>query len=347
MKAQLEQIKINALAALDAAETPAALEELRVKLLGKKGELTAVLKMMGKLSPEERPVMGQLANAVRAEIEDKLEERKAAIHAAVLEAKLAAEAIDVTIPGETVTVGHQHPMNQVLQQIKDIFVGLGYEVIEGPEVELASYNFTRLNIEEGHPSRDRSDTFYFTDDDSILLRTQTSPMQVRYMENHKPPFCMLAPGRVFRKDEADATHSPMFHQIEGLVVDEHITMGDLKGALISMMRMIYGADSQMRFRPHHFPFTEPSCEMDMQCHKCHGTGEIDGQVCSTCHGEGWIELLGAGMVHPEVLRCCGIDPDKYSGFAFGMGLERMAMGRMKINDLRLIFDNDVRFLNQF
>ena len=347
MKAQLEQIKLNALAALDAAETPAALEDLRVKLLGKKGELTAVLKMMGKLSPEERPVMGQMANAVRAEIENKLEQRKAAIHAAVLEAKLAAEAIDVTIPGETVTVGHQHPMNQVLQQIKDIFVGLGYEVIEGPEVELASYNFTRLNIEEGHPSRDRSDTFYFTDDDSILLRTQTSPMQVRYMENHKPPFCMLAPGRVFRKDEADATHSPMFHQIEGLVVDEHITMGDLKGALISMMRMIYGADSEMRFRPHHFPFTEPSCEMDMQCHKCHGTGEIDGQVCSTCHGEGWIELLGAGMVHPEVLRNCGIDPEKYSGFAFGMGLERMAMGRMKINDLRLIFDNDVRFLNQF
>ena len=347
MKEQLELIKRNALAALDAAETPAALEELRVKLLGKKGELTAVLKMMGKLSPEERPVMGQLANAVRAEIENKLEERKAAIHAAVLEAKLAAEAIDVTIPGETVAVGHQHPMNQVLQQIKDIFVGLGYEVIEGPEVELASYNFTRLNIEDGHPSRDRSDTFYFTDDDSILLRTQTSPMQVRYMENHKPPFCMLAPGRVFRKDEADATHSPMFHQIEGLVVDEHITMGDLKGALISMMRMIYGADSEMRFRPHHFPFTEPSCEMDMQCHKCHGTGEIDGQVCSTCHGEGWIELLGAGMVHPEVLRNCGIDPEKYSGFAFGMGLERMAMGRMKINDLRLIFDNDVRFLSQF
>ena len=238
-------------------------------------------------------------------------------------------------------------MNQVLQEIKDIFVGLGYQVVDGPEVELASYNFTRLNIEEGHPSRDRSDTFYFTDDDSVLLRTQTSPMQIRFMENHKPPFCMLAPGRVFRKDEADATHSPMFHQIEGLVVDEHITMGDLKGALITMMRKIYGADSEMRFRPHHFPFTEPSCEMDMQCHKCHGTGEIDGQVCSTCHGEGWIELLGAGMVHPTVLENCGIDPEKYSGFAFGMGLERMAMGRMKINDLRLIFDNDIRFLNQF
>ena len=347
MKQQLEAIKVSALTAFDAAENLAALDELRVKFLGKKGELTAVLKMMGKLTPEERPVMGQMANAVRAEIEAKLEERKAAIHAAVLEAKLASEAIDVTIPGETVAVGHQHPMNQVLQQIKDIFVGLGYEVIEGPEVKLASYNFTRLNIEDGHPSRDRSDTFYFTDDDSVLLRTQTSPMQVRYMETHKPPFCMLAPGRVFRKDEADATHSPMFHQIEGLVVDEHITMGDLKGALITMMRKIYGEESEMRFRPHHFPFTEPSCEMDMQCHKCHGTGEIDGNVCSTCHGEGWIELLGAGMVHPEVLRNCGIDPEKYSGFAFGMGLERMAMGRMKINDLRLIFDNDVRFLNQF
>ena len=347
MREQLEQIKQNALAALDAASTPAGLEELRVKLLGKKGELTAVLKQMGKLSPEERPVMGQLANTVRASIEEKLEARKAEIHAAVLEAKLAAEAVDVTIPGKKFPLGHQHPMNQVLQQIKDIFVGLGYQVVDGPEVELASYNFTRLNIEEGHPSRDRSDTFYFTDDDSVLLRTQTSPMQIRVMENAKPPICILAPGRVFRKDEADATHSPMFHQIEGLVVDENITMGDLQGALITMMRKIYGEDAVMRFRPHHFPFTEPSCEMDMQCHKCHGTGEIDGQVCSTCHGEGWIELLGAGMVHPKVLAGCGIDPEKYSGFAFGMGLERMAMGRMRINDLRLIFDNDVRFLNQF
>ena len=347
MKEQLEQIKQNALAALEAAETPAALEELRVKLLGKKGELTAVLKMMGKLSPEERPVMGQLANAVRAEIEAKLDECKASIGAKVLEAKLASEAIDVTIPGKTVTMGHEHPMNMVLQEIKDIFVGMGYTVVDGPEVELASYNFTRLNIEEGHPSRDRSDTFYFDDKDEVLLRTQTSSMQIRYMENHKPPLCMLAPGRVFRKDEADATHSPMFHQIEGLVVAENITMGDLKGALITIMNKIYGHDAQVRFRPHHFPFTEPSCEMDMQCHKCHGTGEIDGVVCSTCHGEGWIELLGAGMVHPEVLRNCGIDPDVYSGFAFGIGLERTAMGRLKITDLRLIFDNDVRFLNQF
>ena len=347
MKEQLELIRQNALASLDAAETPAALEELRVKLLGKKGELTAVLKMMGKLSPEERPVMGQMANAVRAEIEAKLEECKASIHAKVLEAKLAAEAIDVTIPGEAVELGHQHPMNMVLQEVKDIFVGMGYTVVDGPEVEYAANNFTRLNIEEGHPSRDRSDTFYFTDDDSILLRTQTSSMQIRFMETHKPPLCMLAPGRVFRKDEADATHSPMFHQIEGLVVAEDITMGNLKDVLITIMRKIYGHDAQVRFRPHHFPFTEPSCEMDMQCHKCHGTGEVDGKVCSTCHGEGWIELLGAGMVHPAVLENCGIDPEKYSGFAFGMGLERMAMGRLKITDLRLIFDNDVRFLNQF
>ena len=347
MKEQLEQLKAQALAALQEADSPAALDELRVRYLGKKGEVTAVLKQMGKLSAEERPIMGQLANSVRAEIEEKLEERKAQIDAVVLEQKLAAEALDVTIPGEPVQMGHEHPMNQVLQEIKDIFVGLGYQIVDGPEVELADYNFTRLNIEEGHPSRDRSDTFYFTDDDSVLLRTQTSPMQIRVMENTKPPICILAPGRVYRKDEADATHSPMFHQIEGLVVDEHITMGDLKGALVTLMKRIYGQDAQMRFRPHHFPFTEPSCEMDMQCHKCHGTGEVNGQVCSTCHGEGWIELLGAGMVHPDVLRNCGIDPEKYSGFAFGMGLERMAMGRLKITDLRLIFDNDVRFLNQF
>jgi len=347
MKEQLELIRQQALAAMDEVSTPAALDELRVKFLGKKGELTAVLKQMGKLSPEERPVMGQLVNTVKAELEAKLEQRKSAIDAAVLEAKLAAEAIDVTIPGEAVSLGHQHPMNQVLQEIKDIFVGMGYTIVDGPEVELADYNFTRLNTEEGHPARDRSDTFYFTDDDSVLLRTQTSSMQIRVMENTKPPICILAPGRVFRKDEADATHSPMFHQIEGLVVGEDITMGDLKGALVTVMRRIYGQDAQMRFRPHHFPFTEPSCEMDMQCHKCHGTGEVDGAVCSTCHGEGWIELLGAGMVHPKVLSGCGIDPEKYSGFAFGMGLERMAMGRLKITDLRLIFDNDVRFLNQF
>ncbi len=347
MKGQLEQIKQQATELLNAATTPAELEELRVRFLGKKGELTAVLKLMGKLSPEERPVMGQIANSVRNEIEEKLEARKASINASVLETKLKDEAIDVTIPGTPAEMGHEHPMNKVLQEIKDLFVGLGYQIVDGPEVELADYNFTRLNIEEGHPSRDRSDTFYFTDDDGVLLRTQTSPMQIRVMENAKPPICILAPGRVYRKDEADATHSPMFHQIEGLVVDENITMGDLKGALVTLMKSLYGEDAVMRFRPHHFPFTEPSCEMDMQCHKCHGTGEVDGNVCSTCHGEGWIELLGAGMVHPAVLEGCGIDPEKYSGFAFGMGLERMAMRRTRINDLRLIFDNDIRFLNQF
>ncbi len=347
MKEQLENIKRQAMEALEAAGSPAVLEELRVKLLGKKGELTNVLKQMGKLTAQERPVMGQLANSVRAEIEAKLEQRKVDLHAAALEEKLLKETVDVTIPGKAVVMGKQHPMNQVLQQIKDVFVGMGYQVVDGPEVELADYNFTRLNIEEGHPSRDRSDTFYFTDDDSLLLRTQTSPVQIRVMENAKPPICIIAPGRVYRKDEADATHSPMFHQIEGLVVDKHITMGDLKGALTTLMKQLYGPDAVMRFRPHHFPFTEPSCEMDMQCHKCKGTGEVDGQVCSTCHGEGWIELLGAGMVHPKVLENCGIDPEEYSGFAFGMGLERMAMRSTRINDLRLIFDNDIRFLNQF
>ena len=347
MKQQLETIRREALAALQQAKDEQELESLRVGYLGKKGALTAVLKQMGSLSAEERPVMGQIANSIRAEIEQVLEQAKTKLAAKAMELRLKAEAVDVTIPGEARALGHQHPMNMVLQQIKDMFVGMGYQVVDGPEVELASYNFTRLNIEEGHPSRDRSDTFYFNEEDSVLLRTQTSPMQIRFMENHKPPLCMLAPGRVFRKDEADATHSPMFHQIEGLVVAEDITMGDLKGALTAVMRRLYGEDSVMRFRPHHFPFTEPSCEMDMQCHKCHGTGEVDGQVCSTCHGEGWIELLGAGMVHPEVLRNCGIDPEQYSGFAFGMGLERLAMGRLKINDLRLIFDNDVRFLEQF
>ena len=322
MKEQLEQIKAKALADLAAAADMSALDAVRVRVLGKKGELTAVLKQMGKLSAEERPVMGQMANAVRAKLEEALEKRRAALDAAALEAKLEAEAVDVTIPGKPVEMGHQHPMNRVLQEVKEIFIGMGYQIVDGPEIEEAAYNFTKLNIEEGHPSRDRSDTFYFDDDDSVLLRTQTSPMQIRVMEQQKPPIRMLAPGRVFRKDEADAT-------------------------LETLIKRLYGEDAVVRFRPHHFPFTEPSCEVDMQCFKCHGTGETAGQVCSTCHGEGWIELLGAGMVHPKVLEGCGIDPKKYSGFAFGIGLERMAMGRLRINDLRLIFDNDVRFLSQF
>lgn len=347
MREQLEQIKAQALAEIAAAADPSALDAVRVRVLGKKGELTAVLKQMGKLSAEERPVIGQMANAVRAELEAELEARRAELESAALEARLAAEAVDVTIPGKDFSMGHQHPMNQVLQEVKEIFIGMGYTIVDGPEVEEAAYNFTRLNIEEGHPSRDRSDTFYFDDDDSVLLRTQTSPMQIRVMEQQKPPIRILAPGRVFRKDEADATHSPMFHQIEGLVVDEGITMGDLKGALETLIKRLYGEDAVVRFRPHHFPFTEPSCEVDMQCFRCRGKGEVDGQVCPTCHGEGWIELLGAGMVHPKVLEGCGIDSTKYSGFAFGSGLERMAMGRLRLNDLRLIFDNDIRFLSQF
>ena len=341
MKEQLEIIRREALAAMDEAADSQALEALRVKYLGKKGELTAVLKQMGKLSPEERPVMGQVANAVRADIEEKLEAVKAKLAAKALEAKLQAEAVDVTIPGVPVAHGHKHPMSIVLDEAKDIFVEMGFEVVEGPEVELESYNFTKLNAEPGHPSRDWSDTFYITEDSSVLLRTQTSPMQVRVMENRKPPIRIVAPGRVYRKDEVDATHSPMFHQMEGLVVDEGITMSDLKGCLEQMVKKLYGADSVVRFRPHHFPFTEPSCEMDVQCFECHGAG------CRTCKGEGWIELLGAGMVHPKVLEYCNIDPEKYSGFAFGVGVERMTMRRFQISDLRLLFENDIRFLSQF
>ena len=341
MKEQLEIIRREALSALEQAADSQALEALRVKYLGKNGELTAVLKQMGRLSPEERPVMGQVANAVRADIEEKLEEMKSALAAKALEAKLRAEAVDVTIPGVPVAHGHKHPMSIVLDECKDIFVEMGFEVVEGPEVELESYNFTKLNAEPGHPSRDWSDTFYITEDSSVLLRTQTSPMQVRVMEQRKPPIRIVAPGRVYRKDEVDATHSPMFHQMEGLVVDEGITMSDLKGCLEQMVKKLYGPDSVVRFRPHHFPFTEPSCEMDVQCFECHGAG------CRTCKGEGWIELLGAGMVHPKVLQYCGIDPEKYSGFAFGVGVERMTMRRFQISDLRLLFENDIRFLSQF
>lgn len=342
MKEMLEQIKARALQELEQAEDMSRLESLRIQLLGKKGELTAVLKQMGKLSAEERPVMGQMANAVRAAIEEKMEVRKTALKARALELKLKSEAIDVTIPGDKVTLGHKHPMNKALDEAKEIFIGMGFQILEGPEVELSEYNFTKLNTEEGHPARDRSDTFYITDDDSVLLRTQTSPMQIRAMEAiGQPPIRILAPGRVYRKDEVDATHSPMFHQIEGLVIDKGITMADLKGTLETLVKSLYGEDSVVRFRPHHFPFTEPSCEVDIQCFKCHGAG------CPTCKGEGWIELLGAGMVHPNVLEGCGIDPNVYSGFAFGIGLERMAMRRFQISDLRLIFENDVRFLEQF
>ena len=341
MKEQLAKIRSEALAAFEGVRDSAALDELRVKYLGKKGELTAVLKQMGRLSAEERPAMGQLANEVRAALEGALESASEKLEAAALEMKLKAETVDVTIPGKQVQVGHQHPMNTALEEIKEIFIGMGFTILDGPEVELAELNFDRLNAEEGHPSRDWSDTFYFDEGSRVMLRSQTSPMQVRAMDSMELPIRILAPGRVYRKDEVDATHSPMFHQIEGLVVDKGITMADLKGTLNAVIREIYGLETVTRFRPHHFPFTEPSCEVDIQCYKCGGKG------CPTCKGEGWIEILGAGMVHPKVLRNCGIDPEEYSGFAFGMGLERLALGRYKISDMRLIFENDIRFLEQF
>ena len=341
MKELMHRLREASLKAITEAQDMDLLETLRVKYLGKKGELTAILRQMGQLSAQERPAMGQLANQLRSDIENAIEARKTELSAALMEKKLRDEALDVSLPGEKQPIGHKHPMYNVLDQIKDIFVGMGFEIVDGPEVELADYNFTKLNIDEGHPSREWTDTFYFTEDSSILLRTQTSPMQIHAMETRDLPIRIIAPGRVYRKDEVDATHSPMFHQIEGMVIDKGVTMSDLKATLNLVVEKIYGKGTVTRFRPHHFPFTEPSCEMDIQCHKCGGKG------CPTCKGEGWIEVLGAGMVHPKVLAGCGIDPDVYSGWAFGMGLERLAMGEYKITDLRLIFENDVRFLEQF
>ena len=341
MKELMQGLRTAALEAIRQTADMEGLETQRVKYLGKKGELTAILRQMGSLSAEERPVMGQLANQVRAEIETALEARRAELSKKLMELRLETEAVDVTLPAKRARLGHKHPMYNVLDQIKDIFIGMGFEIVDGPEVELADYNFTRLNIDEAHPSREWTDTFYFTPDSSILLRTQTSPMQVHAMETRPLPIRIIAPGRVYRKDEVDATHSPMFHQIEGMVVDKGVTMSDLKATLNLVVEKIYGAGTVTRFRPHHFPFTEPSCELDIRCHKCGGKG------CPTCKGEGWIEVLGAGMIHPKVLAGCGIDPDVYSGWAFGMGLERLAMGEYKINDLRLIFENDKRFLEQF
>ena len=341
MKEQLATIRAAALEAFASAKDSAELDALRVQYLGKKGELTGVLKMMGKLSAEERPAMGQLANQVRADLEAALDEASAKLAEAALEAQLKAETVDVTIPGTEMSVGHRHPMYIALDEIKEIFIGMGFTVLDGPEVEFAENNFDRLNAEEGHPSRDWSDTFYFDEDSRVMLRSQTSPMQVRAMDSMELPIRILAPGRVFRKDEVDATHSPMFHQVEGMVIDKGVTMADLKGTLNLVMQKLYGEGTVTRFRPHHFPFTEPSCEMDVQCHKCGGVGG------PTCKGEGWIEVLGAGMIHPRVLEMAGIDTEVYSGWAFGMGLERMAMRRFKIADLRLIFENDIRFLEQF
>ena len=341
MKEMMEKLREASIKAILESEDVDSLEALRVKYLGKKGELTGILRQMGGLSADERPVMGQLANRLREDIEAAIEARRQALSTVLMEKKLEAESVDVTLPAAETRLGHKHPMYNVLDQIKDIFIGMGFEILDGSEVELSDYNFTKLNIEESHPSREWTDTFYFTEDSRVCLRTQTSPMQVHAMETKPLPILMIAPGRVYRKDEVDATHSPMFHQIEGMVIDKGVTMSDLKATLNLVVEKIYGEGTVTRFRPHHFPFTEPSAELDIRCHKCGGKG------CPTCKGEGWIEVLGCGMIHPKVLAGCGIDPDVYSGWAFGMGLERLAMGEYKISDLRLIFENDERFLEQF
>ena len=339
MKEKLEQIKSEATALIQAADVPEKLNDVRVRFLGKKGELTAVLKGMKDVAPEDRPKVGQLVNDARAAIEELIDEYKTKMEKAIREQKMKEEVIDVTLPSKKNIMGHRHPNSIVLEEVERIFVGMGYEVVEGPEVEYDEYNFTKLNIPEDHPAKDEQDTFYINKD--IVLRTQTSPVQARVMEQGKLPIRMIAPGRVFRSDEVDATHSPSFHQIEGLVIDKNISFADLKGTLEVFAKELFGPETKTKFRPHHFPFTEPSCEMDVQCHKCGGVG------CPTCKGEGWIELLGAGMIHPHVLEMSGIDPNEYSGWAFGIGLERTAMRRFKIADLRLIFENDVRFLEQF
>lgn len=339
MKQQLEEIRESAKSQLSKAASLAELDTLRVKYLGKKGELTAILKQMGKLSAEERPIIGQLANEIRADLEASIAESVEDIKQKLLEQKLKSEKIDVTLPAKKQSLGHKHPLSIVLDEVKDIFFGMGFSIASGPEVEWDYYNFEALNIPENHPARDTQDTFYITE--KMLLRTQTSPCQIRVMENQKPPIRIIAPGRVYRSDAVDATHSPLFHQIEGLVVDKGITMADLKGNLESFAKRLYGEQTKIRLRPHHFPFTEPSCEIDVSCFRCGGKG------CPMCKGEGWIEILGAGMVHPKVLRNCGIDPDVYSGFAFGLGLERLVMFRFNIDDMRLLYENDVRFLNQF
>ncbi len=339
MKEQIKQIRAAAEEAIKAAASEQEIEALRIRFLGKKGELTAILKQMGGVSPEERPIIGQLANEVRGYIENEIATISSQLKSLASAKKLENETIDVTMPGNAVTLGQKHPLNIVLDEIKEIFLGMGFNVVDGPEVELDYYNFEALNIPKDHPARDTQDTFYITE--NILLRTQTSPVQVRVMEKQKPPIRIISPGRVYRSDAVDATHSPVFHQIEGLVVDKGITMGDLKGTLEDFAKRLYGEDSVFRFRPHHFPFTEPSAEMDTMCFNCGGKG------CRLCKGEGWIEILGCGMVHPKVLSGCGIDPEEYSGFAFGMGLERIVMRRFGIDDMRLLFENDIRFLNQF
>ena len=339
MKEQLEKIKSEALARIEASDALETLNDIRVAYLGKKGELTSVLKSMKNVAPEERPKVGQMVNEVRALLEEKLEETRLALAAKAREEQLKKEVIDVTLPAKKANIGHSHPNMVALKEVERIFIGMGYEVVEGPEIEYDEYNFTKLNIPANHPAKDEQDTFYINKD--IVLRTQTSPVQARIMEQGKLPIRMIAPGRVFRSDEVDATHSPSFHQIEGLVVDKNITFADLKGTLEEFAKELFGAETKTKFRPHHFPFTEPSAEVDVSCFKCGGKG------CRFCKGSGWIEILGCGMVHPHVLEMCGIDPEEYTGFAFGVGLERIALLKYEIDDMRLLYENDVRFLKQF
>lgn len=339
MKEKLEALKQKALSDLEKVGDATVLEQLRVAYLGKKSELAAILKGMASLSPEERPIIGQLGNTVRNAIEQAFEKAKNHVNELETQKKIQAEALDVTLPASKIDIGNLHPLTKVQSQLEDIFLGMGFTIAEGPEVETDYYNFTALNTPEFHPARDVQDTFYITD--KVLLRSQTSTVQVHAMENSKPPIRVISPGRVYRSDAVDATHSPMFHQCEGLVIDKGITMADLKGTLETFAKAMFGDKTEIRFRPHHFPFTEPSCEVDVSCFVCGGKG------CSVCKGEGWIEILGAGMVHPNVLRMSGIDPDVYSGFAFGMGIERIVMTKYGINDMRLLYENDVRFLSQF
>ena len=339
MKDRLEQIRQNALAQIEEAGALEKLNDIRVAFLGKKGELTSIMKSMKEIAPEERPAFGQMVNETRSEIEKKMEEMKTELAKKAREAQLKAEVIDVTLPAKKSNVGHRHPNTIALEEVERIFVGMGYEVIEGPEVEKDYYNFEALNIPANHPAKDEQDTFYINKE--FVLRTQTSGTQVHTMETPELPIRMIAPGRVYRSDEVDATHSPCFHQIEGLVIDKHITFADLKGTLAEFAKELFGEETKVKFRPHHFPFTEPSAEMDVTCFKCGGKG------CRMCKGSGWIEILGCGMVHPKVLKMSGIDPEKYSGFAFGVGLERIALLKYEIDDMRLLYENDTRFLKQF
>ena len=339
MNEQLKKITEEALSRIASCEDQAGLNEVRVAYLGKKGEITQLMKSMKDIPAEERPAFGQLVNDARSKVEEAIEEAALAIKRRDREKKFREEEIDVTLPAKKLRIGHGHPCQRALDELERIFTGMGYEVVEGPEIEYQEYNFTKLNIPEGHPARDEQDTFYITD--QILLRSQTSPVQARTMEKGKLPIRMISPGRVFRSDSIDATHSPSFYQVEGLAVDKHITMTDLKGTLTEFAKELFGPDTKTRFRPHHFNFTEPSAEMDVSCFKCQGKG------CRFCKGEGWIEILGCGMVHPNVLDMCGIDSREYTGFAFGVGLERIALLKYEIDDMRLLYENDQRFLDQF